>query len=420
MSLQDLKEQFYKAPAPKRTKSKEKAVSGNSLTAYFRDMTGNSLLTPEREIELAKEIERRDAETWTAILSHPASFSYVRRIVEPLFEQPTEVFEKVAVAAEKARKSRTKQDLKLLTAAAEKLAAILRADDLDHKMLDPVLADLKRIASGQSSSYGITRLGFTPSSTSFQEQYRRIRFCHAGSVRVRNEFVRSNLGLVVSVAKKYKHGGLPLTDLIQEGNLGLIKAVARFDFRRGYRFSTYATWWIRHAIGRAIADKSRTVRVPVHVLEANQKIKKVRRELTSSMGRAPTREELASELEMEPSKVEHTIRHAVGTSISLDAQVGEDGDRDRMEIFQAPQMKEASSLDGVVHRSVVNHVMGVLDSLKPMERDILNRRFGLANENEVTLQEIASTYGLSRERIRQIQEKALAKVREVLVEQEVA
>ena len=138
------------------------------------------------------------------------------------------------------------------------------------------------------------------------------------------------------------------------------------------------------------------------------------------MGRAPTREKLATELEMEPSKVEHTIRHAVGTSISLYAQVGEDGDRDRTEIFQAPQMKEASSLDGVVHRSVVNHVRGVLDSLKPMERGILNRRFGLANENEVTLQEIASTYGLSRERIRQIQEKALAKVREVLVEQEVA
>src|SRR5204862_964663 len=160
----------------------------------------------------------------------------------------------------------------------------------------------------------------------------RIERAERRSLDLRNQFVKANLGLVVSVARRYQHGGLPLTDLIQEGNLGLIKAVTRFDYRRGFRFSTYATWWIRHAIGRALADKGRTVRVPVHILEANQRIRKATRSLSGSLGRAPTAEELADAIEMSADKLERTLSHSTGQAISLDQQLGDDGDRERMEV----------------------------------------------------------------------------------------
>jgi RNA polymerase primary sigma factor len=213
------------------------------------------------------------------------------------------------------------------------------------------------------------------------------------------------------VARRYQHGGLALPDLIQEGNLGLIKAVSRFDHRRGFRFSTYATWWIRHAIGRALADKGRTVRVPVHILEANQRIRKATKSLSGTLGRAPTTDELAEAIEMSADKLERTLSHSAGQAISLDAQLGEDGDRERLEVFQVPQVEESTPFDSIANRALTDQVREVLHTLKPMEADVLRRRFGLAGEREVTLQEIASEYGLSRERIRQIQEKALSKVR---------
>src|SRR5690606_22185975 len=210
-----------------------------------------------------------------------------------------------------------------------------------------------------------------------------------------------------------QHGGLPLTDLIQEGNLGLIKAVTRFDHRRGFRFSTYATWWIRHAIGRALADRGRTVRIPVHVLEANQRSRKATRVLTARLGRNPTDDELAVVAGMEGEQLENTLRRAVGSDVSLDAHLGEAGDRERMEVFQLPA-DDVTPLDDVMSRSLNDQVRAILDTLSPIEADVLKRRFGLDGRDEVTLQEIANNYGLSRERIRQIQEKALLKVRKTL------
>jgi RNA polymerase primary sigma factor len=231
------------------------------------------------------------------------------------------------------------------------------------------------------------------------------------AIESRNKFVQANLGLVVSVARRYQHGGLPLTDLIQEGNLGLIKAVSRFDHRRGFRFSTYATWWIRHAIGRALADKGRTVRVPVHILEANQRIRKATRSLSATLGRAPTNDELAEAIEMSADKLERTLTHSGGQAISLDQQLGDEGDRERMEVFQSPEVEESTPFDDIANRALADQVRDVLHTLKPIEAEVLRRRFGLNGEREVTLQEIASEHGLSRERIRQIQEKALSKVR---------
>jgi RNA polymerase primary sigma factor len=173
----------------------------------------------------------------------------------------------------------------------------------------------------------------------------------------KNEFVKANLRLVVSIARRFNHGRLPLADLIQEGNIGLMKAVERYDYRRGFRFSTYASWWIRHAISRALADKGRAVRLPVHMIDAYHRIAKSQRELQSKLERPPSTQEIAA-------------------------------------------------------------ATGILGGLKPIEADILRKRFGLLNDRERTLKEIGDEYSLSRERVRQLQEQALGKMRRAMAKRE--
>ena len=383
-------------PAVRRRESGE-----STLMAYFRDMTGTALLTPERETELAKEIEANEVGIWSALLSSPATVEHMIERVEALLDNSLSDFRTLRGAATRARKTRTKAGQTALENAASKVGSKLRTLDVDQRLIEALLDEAARL--------GRTTTG--PSARTIKAWSDRVRAAERRAITSRNKFVQANLGLVVSVARRYQHGGLPLTDLIQEGNLGLIKAVSRFDHRRGFRFSTYATWWIRHAIGRALADKGRTVRVPVHILEANQRIRKATRSLSGSLGRAPTPEELADAIDMSADKLERTLSHSTGQAISLDAQLGDDGDRERMEVFQDPEREESTPFDDIANRALSEQVREVLHTLKPIEADVLRRRFGLDTDREVTLQEIASEYGLSRERIRQIQEKALSKVR---------
>jgi RNA polymerase primary sigma factor len=419
MSLKDLKSRYYRALAEGTEHKPSKETSAaTTLVAYFRDMTGTSLLTAEREIELAKEIEQREIETWVAMLSYAPAVDHMLRVAEMCLDNSVREFRMLRRAAGQTRKVRTKASQAALERAGLRASLKLRPLDLDHIVLEAALAEVAHIKAMKRGRLVPEKLSFNPESRGCLEWVGRVRAQQRASVSTRNEFVKANLGLVVSVARRYQHGGLPLTDLIQEGNLGLIKAVARFDYRRGYRFSTYATWWIRHSIGRALADKGRTVRVPVHVLEANQRIQKARRELISQLGRIPTQDELAAQVEMDPDKLEDTLARAIGQSVSLDAHLGDEGDRERLEVFRAPDDEETTPYDDVVTRSLMQHVKSLLHTLKPIERDVLQRRFGLEGEDEVTLQEIASSYGLSRERIRQIQEQALSKVRRTLEQEQ--
>jgi RNA polymerase primary sigma factor len=387
----------------------------STLMAYFRDMTGTALLSPERETELAKEIEEREIQTWVSMFAYPPSVEHMLARVESLLDNSMAEFRNLRRAATRSKKVRTKAAQQSFEACARKAGVKLRALDIDRAIIEALLAEVQRLAGRPAVSARTGRRGAvagepTPgrSMTAWAE---RVRKSEQMAIHTRNKFVQANLGLVVSVARRYQHGGLPLTDLIQEGNLGLIKAVSRFDHRRGFRFSTYATWWIRHAIGRALADKGRTVRVPVHILEANQRIRKATRSLSATLGRAPTNDELAEAIEMTADKLEKTMSHSGGQAISLDQHLGDDGDRERMEVFQSPEIEETTPFDDIANRALADQVRDVLHTLKPIEADVLRRRFGLDNEREVTLQEIATEYGLSRERIRQIQEKALSKVR---------
>ena len=224
----------------------------------------------------------------------------------------------------------------------------------------------------------------------------------------REHLIKANTRLVVAIAKKYMNRGVPFLDLIQEGNLGLMKAVEKFDYRRGFRFSTYATWWIRQTITRAIADQSRTIRVPVHMSDRIRRLYKVARELEQFLGRKPTPEEIAHELDVEPRKVQWMLKVS-WQPLSLEQPVGEDEDDELGSFVEDDNaLSPAQSAQQNLLRETVEEVLG---TLPPREARILRLRFGLQNGRAYTLEEVGQKFGLTRERIRQIEGRALRRLR---------
>jgi RNA polymerase primary sigma factor len=386
------------------TAEKKRPDNGTYLSMYFRDMAALDVLRPEEEFTAAREIEALEIMLWEAVLAYAPGIPHVLGAVEVVVPPTNEV--------RAVRKAADEPDVRTFAKISKKAARRLRADDVDHLFIDAALGAIDRLALGIGTRGATVRQPGRVRAVA--EWLRKVDSANRAAADARNDFVKANLRLVVSIARRFNHGRMALADLIQEGNLGLMKAVERYDYRRGFRFSTYASWWIRHAISRALADKGREVRLPVHMIDAQHRLTKARRALTGKLGRQPTSEELATATQMPLDKIEKMRSWLLEQSISIDKPVGDDEGRVLGEVLEDPDREEVSPTEDLEWEALTSEVRDLLRELRPIEADILRQRFGLGTEQELTLKEIGDKYNLSRERIRQLQEQALAKMRRAL------
>ena len=388
------------------------AASAGPLGAYFRELADTETMTREQEVVLATRIRELRAGLWRAALNYPPFISGICDLAREVLGEagcPGDALAAMTLAARKLRDRDLLIHRRGFEAAREALTAALARSDIDGLVIERVLADLLDIEAEQAT--GLTMKVKLPprGSLPFLGYVADVKSRHHLLWAARSEFVTANLRLVVTIARRYNRGRMPLQDLVQEGNLGLLKAVDRFDPQKGCRFSTYGTWWIRHAVTRAIADKARTVRLPVHMIYAYSKVLRARRQFETLHGRSPSEAELVAATGVSRERLARMQVSLIEAPVSLD-QRQRGGDLtllDAIEDQSEPAAPEV--LDQALHLQALQELFA---SLTPFEADILRRRVGLDDSPEMTLKEIGNHYGLSRERIRQLQEQALGKLRD--------
>jgi RNA polymerase primary sigma factor len=295
-----------------------------------------------------------------------------------------------------------------MTASADSVRAYLKQIGKVALLNAEEEVDLaKRIEAGLYAAERLRQADEASEKLTLQVR-RDLRWIVRDGERAKNHLLEANLRLVVSLAKRYTGRGMAFLDLIQEGNLGLIRAVEKFDYTKGYKFSTYATWWIRQAITRAMADQARTIRIPVHMVEVINKLGRIQRELLQDLGREPTPEELAKEMDITPDKVLEIQQYA-REPISLDQTIGDEGDSQLGDFIEDSEAVVA--VDAVSFTLLQDQLQSVLQTLSEREAGVVKLRFGLTDGQPRTLDEIGQVYGVTRERIRQIESKTMSKLR---------
>lgn len=390
--------------------SADRGPDTGALDVYFRELERESLMKPDEELRSAQRILSLRQRYWAEMLTYvPLHGGIVAVILSAMSADKQKKVDLAAAQRDVFGKRGLTIDSPALVALAEQLADA----DPSCDVADRLTAEIQALVCGRNDGGDLKLRAAQRKSERFESYARQVERTRMHLQTARSEFARANLRLVVSMAHRYlRSGRMSLDDLIQEGNVGLLTAVDRFDPRRGFRFSTYGSWWIRHAISRALSDRGRAVRLPVHVIELQAKLGKIRREFEHKHGREPEAQELATLAEVPKEKVERLGRVLLERECSRDEN--EDGARPRgIDALSDGEPAvdtrlESFELDGALHEA--------LDMLRPMEAEILRLRFGLDGNEGHTLREIGDVYSLSRERIRQIQQRALDKLRDALVD----
>jgi RNA polymerase primary sigma factor len=385
------------------------------LSRYFRDVAPLPVLKPQQEFEMARQVEETERAVWSELLAYPQLVEALLGLLESRLELPAKELGLLRRRAQAVRSRSVVATRSRYEESCKEVAVLVRQEDVDRELLDHVVDELRPLGHGKTGDlFAGAQVNLRGKAVA--EHTKSVLALDRAARRARQAFIEANLRLVVTIARRFNFGQLPLHDLIQEGNIGLIKAIGRFDYSRGFRFSTYASWWIRHTITRAMADKGGIVRVPVHMQSTFQKVSRTSRELSSKLGRQPTTEEVCRSAAIDPERVKKMEAHLPKAVLSLDSKINDDDDDQRCFIELMPEDEEHDAQDTVGNQQVFDQVRQLWTDLKPIEADVLSKRFGLKGEREHTLVEIGSNYDLSRERIRQIQEQALTKIRKALVQ----